>query len=1103
LGLSSAVQIFKLHAKYFDKTFWQGRRLPPEKSTMKILTLPAIFRNSLGLALTLCLSLSPVVPVVAGATLSKPDITTNFKFRDIGPAVAGGRVSSVIGIPGNPNVYYVGAAAGGVWKSSDGGDTWHAVFEHADTGSIGAITVAPSNPNLIWVGTGEANVRNDSVTGAGVYYSPDAGKTWQFKGLKEVGQIAAIIIDPKDPNIVFVAALGDPWGANAERGVFRTTDGGKTWQKVLYVDDSTGASSIVMEPGNPQVLFAGMWSVRRYPWTLINGSTTGGIWRSTDGGTTWQKLHKGLPTGDTGRITLATAQSNPEQIYALIPTKHGMLWSSADLGDSWTLVSDNHALAVRNWYFAGMAVAPDDENRIYFSSLNLMESDDGGKTAHPIDRSVHVDHHAVWVDSQNPMRIVQGNDGGVFLSVNGGKNWRFLDTLPIEQGYMVSVDGQSPFHACIGLQDNSAWCGPSSTLNQRGVTGKNWFTTVGGDGEYAVIAPSDPHIIYADLENGYTVRYDTRTHLSRMIRPTTSYGLQNTSKTLAESKYRFNWTSPIAVSPTNADTVYLGANVIFKSIDGGTHWQIISPDLTRDDKSKQQIPGGPVYHDVSSAENYDTLLSITLAPSAPDKVIWAGTDDGLIQLSRDGGTHWENVTPHDAPQWARVYQIGVSPFDAGTAYVSFDAHMVNDDRAYVYRTTNFGRSWARITNGLPEHTPVIVVREDPNHKGMLIAGSMTGLYYSMNAGDQWQQLKGDFPTVPVFDLQFASATHSLAVATHGRGLFVLDNLRPLEEWNATVSGSDLHLFSPQSGTLYNHWSTDEGQQWTYTAPNAPDGVEFSYFLKNEIKSKSQHDHNGPVMIVITDAQGHTVNTLHAPGKAGLNQFVWDMDYAGPTAIDFLKGASEDRDRGGPHVLPGDYTATFTAGGRTLTQAVSVRLDPNFDVSVADYRDQLLMALTLRNQMSAVDEMLNRLSAWQDQLNGLSTTFKQADQAKADAAVLSDASKLNDKITDLKNALWDPDFQHNVDEDFLKDLPHFHGELQWNGFFLGDYAQAPSAVFKNKVSELQNQLDGYMGSFNGLLQHDFPAFNQAAYAAGVSTLMVGKPVVYESPRLPQR
>ncbi|MGH8403658.1 MAG: WD40/YVTN/BNR-like repeat-containing protein, partial [Gammaproteobacteria bacterium] len=359
--------------------------------------LPSSLRSHTTLLIAACIAAAPGIPLLAANKPAPPDITANFKFRNIGPAVAGGRVSALTGIPGNPNIYYVGAASGGVWKSTDAGDTWKAVFAHGDSASIGAIAIAPSNPNLIWVGTGEANIRNDTITGAGVYYSPDAGKTWVLKGLKDAGQIAAIVIDPKNPDIVFVAALGDPWGLNPERGVFRTADGGKTWQKVLYVDDSTGASSVVMEPDNPQVLFAGMWSARRTPWTMINGSATGGVWRSTDSGGTWKKLTQGLPAGDTGRITLAVAPSNPEHVYALIPTTHGTLWSSMDLGDHWEMVSDNHALAVRQWYFAGMAVAPDNENKLYFTSLELMESDDGGKSARPIDKGVHVDHHAVWV----------------------------------------------------------------------------------------------------------------------------------------------------------------------------------------------------------------------------------------------------------------------------------------------------------------------------------------------------------------------------------------------------------------------------------------------------------------------------------------------------------------------------------------------------------------------------------------------------------------------------------------------------------------------------------------------------------------------------------
>lgn len=1011
-------------------------------------------------------------------------------------------MTAVTGIPGNPNIYYVGTAGGGVWKSTDGGNTWKLLLPHADTSSIGAVTVDPSNPNYVWVGTGESNVRNDTITGGGVYFSPDGGKDWKFMGLKKAGQIARIVVNPKNPNVVFVAALGDPWGANKERGVFRTTNGGKTWQKVLYVNDSTGASDVIMDPGNPKVLFAGMWSVRRYPWTLVNGSKTGGVWRSTDGGKAWKQLKNGLPSGETGRITLAAAPSNPDHIYALISTRHGMLWSSHDLGSRWSLVSNNHALATRAWYFAGMAVDPDNQNKVYFTSLHLMVSDNGGKTVHVLDPGVHPDHHAVWIDPNNPNRIIQGNDGGVFLSLNGGKTWRFLDTLPIEQAYTVSVDGQSPFHACVGLQDNSAWCGPTTALNESGVTGKNWVPVAGGDGEYSVIAPSDPNIVYSDFEDGYTIRYNLKTHVSRMIRPTTSYGLQNTEKTLAQSKYRFNWTAPIAVSPTSANTVYIGANVLFKSVDGGKHWKVISPDLTRNDKDKQKVPGGPIFHDISSAEDYDTILSISLAPTQPKKVIWVGTDDGLVQLTRDGGKHWTNVTPSGAPKWARVYQIGVSPFNAGTAYVSFDAHMLNNDRAYVYKTTDYGRHWERITRGLPPHTPVLVVREDPHHKGLLVAGTMTGVYYSSNDGKDWHQLRGNLPTAPVWDLKFTPKADALALATHGHGLYVLNNLRPLEEWTPEVKASSFHLFTAKPGTLYRHWSGDEGQQWRYSAPNAHGGVVFSYYLKRPLKpgKTAKKDHHGPVKIVITRS-GQKINTIYGPGKPGLNQVVWNMNYAGPTPIDFGKGAHPHHRSAGPDVLPGSYEAKIKAGAHRAKQVVDVRLDPNLDVDLSAYRDRLRLALEYNSMEDLDNRMLNTLSQWMEQLKRDRGIIAKSKQPNTYKAVGAKAKQLQTALVKLKNALWQPNEQHNVGEDFLHTLPRLHGMLRWNSFFLGGYAQKPEQPIKNKTAQLKHMLMQDMVRFNQLRTNEIPAFNKLAYTAGINTLAKGQKMAYKPVSLP--
>ncbi|HUY84195.1 MAG TPA: hypothetical protein VMU86_06445, partial [Steroidobacteraceae bacterium] len=511
------------------------------------------------------------------------DVFAHLKFRDLGPAIAGGRVTAVAGIPGDPRVYYVGAAGGGVFKTTDGGLTWKAIFKHEATSSIGAVAVAPSNPNLVWVGTGEANIRNDVIPGAGVYLSTDAGKTWRRMGLDNVGQIGRIAVDPHDPKHVVVAALGHEWGPNPDRGVYLTTDGGKTWRKTLFVDDTTGAIDVAMQPGNGEVVFAATWQTYRRPWKLHDGGPGSGIWRSTDGGATWARLTKGLPASPIGRIGLAIAPSDPQRIYAVLeaPIGKGSLFVSDDLGDHWHKVTDNHALNVRGFYFTTLEVAPDDADRVYFLGFQLLESDDGGKTVRVIDPSVHVDHHAMWIDPANPQRMIQGNDGGAYLSLDGGKTWRFLDGMPIEQTYMVAADSRTPYDLCAGLQDNSGWCGPSSSLADKVVSANDWFTVVGGDGEYAVPAPSNPDVIYADAEDGAIFRFDRKTKQMRFIMPYMHGPAYIDDLPPSQQKIRFNWTPPIAVDPTAYDTVYIGGNVLLKSTDGGLHWRTISPDLTR------------------------------------------------------------------------------------------------------------------------------------------------------------------------------------------------------------------------------------------------------------------------------------------------------------------------------------------------------------------------------------------------------------------------------------------------------------------------------------------------------------------------------------------
>ncbi|HEY6291392.1 MAG TPA: glycosyl hydrolase [Terriglobia bacterium] len=1059
------------------------------------------------LATMAILILAALLPVLRAQVVteesdsSNTDILKNLKFRNLGPAAAGGRVAAVAGVPDNPSIYYVGAAAGGVFKSTDGGSSWKAVFEHESTASIGDLALAPSNPNFIWVGTGEANVRNDVIDGAGVYFSPDAGQSWKFMGLGEAGQISRVIVDPADSNVVFVGALGHAWAPNSERGVFRTTDGGKTWKKVLFVDDTTGVADLAMEPGNPKVLYAALWHFRRYPWMLEDGGDSSGLYRSTDGGDTWKKLTEGMPPGPLGRIAVAVAPSNPSHVYALIAAKRGMLWQSTDRGDHWTQVSDNHALDVRPFYFSRLAVSPVDENKVYFLSFNVMESDDGGKTAHIAARGVHSDHHAIWIDPKNPNRILEGGDGGAFLSLDGAKSWRFLDGLPIEQFYMVAADSAVPYTLCGGLQDNNAWCGPSTNLGRRsGVANADWYTVAGGDGEYAVPAPSDLNIVYVDSQNGSVRRLDKRTHLSHFVRPYLE-GVEEMKP--SDLKYRFNWTSPIAVSETNANEVYLGGNVLFKSTDGGRNWTPISGDLSRNDKSKQEVSGEPVEHDISGAETYGTILCITIAPTDPN-VIWVGTDDGLVQVTRDGGKSWTNTTAQipGAPEWARVYQVGVSPFDAGAAFVAFDGHELADRHAYVYKTANYGQSWQKISTGLPD-TPAEVVREDPNRQGLLVLGNDTGLFYSPDAGEHWKPLKANFPTAPVWDLKFVKDGHDLVVATHGRGIFVLDDIRPVEELTAEAESGDFHLFTPAPGTLFHRWQI--GPAVGYSAPDAPDGVVVDYSLKSKIEATPEQKkaRETPVKIVITDSHGQPVNTVYGPSLAGVNRYVWNLHYEparriqSETPPEEAQGEAEEPFGGnqGPWVLPGRYHVAVTVKGQTQQADITVRPDPNLQIDPADFRAQAEAALQMRSQVDALNEMINRI----DGLDHEITAFQNTVQADKDlqgkySSLLSQARSLDEKLKALKAKVYSPTLQRTAPEDDIHELADFHSQLTGLAGSLGfAYAEPPTPVQKERMTGLSKQLEGYLAGFNDLVKKDVTAYNKAAQGAGAPTLFTGEPV----------
>lgn len=1031
------------------------------------------------------------------------DPFVNIELRNLGPSVAGGRVATVTGVSGKAGIYYVGTAGGGVWHTADGGMTWNNVFNKA--ASIGAVALAPSNPSDIWVGTGEANPRNDTLAGHGVYYSPDAGRTWKFKGLADAGQISRVIVSPTDPRTVYVAVLGNVWKPNKTRGIYMSIDGGDTWKQVLYVNDTTGASDIEIDPKNPNVMFAGMWTVQRKPWDLVNGSKDGGIWRSLDGGRSWKRLTAGLPDDPTDRVDIAIAPTDPNKIYALMATKDQVLWGSDDMGDHWHAISDDRALDTRPFYFSRLVVAPDNAQKVYFVSGQLLVSVDGGKSTHAIDRGVHVDHHDVWIDPENPDRIIQGNDGGAYETLNDGKSWRYFDNLPIGQLYTVSIGDTQPFMICGGLQDNNATCGPSNSLSPHGIWGAFWWGASTGDGQYVVPAPSDPAIVYSESQNAAFSRIDTRTMTATPIE-LQPFMPSVMDMPISQLKYRFNWTSPITVSPTDANTVYIGGNVVFKSTDGGNNWRPISDDLTRNDKAHQPVAGGPVRHDATGAENFDTILSMTIAPTDP-KVTWVGTDDGLVWVTRDDGEHWKKVTPEipAVAQLGRIYQIGVSPFDAGTAYLAVDAHVYGDEHPYVYKTSTYGSSWQRIDAGLPDDAAALVVREDPNQRGLLALGTNHGLYISHDSGARWMRITANLPaTMAVWDLKFTKDPHDLVLATHGRGFWVFDNIEPLEEWKDHLADESFHLFGASTGIEWEAFNdrfigSHLGPSPTdFVAPDPPSGPVIGYYLKST-HDQGEQGNKSSVTIKVSDSAGNPVATFHGPGKGGINRIAWNMRYDGAAVPWFMKGGFFGRAEGpnGPIALPGTYKVVVTAGEQTSEQNVRVIADPRLNRSLAVHEQALNAGLELRSQVDAMVRMLERThrmsGVLDDVIDATTDAQKGSSQQAGRAAAESMKKQLDAFVLQMHNPekqTWGQMFG------FATNFYRLYGTISQLG-----PAQAPNAEQQQFIKQMQAEFGRYLAQFNGQLHKAVIEYNDKAFKAGVQTLPSPETVSVRPVKLP--
>ena len=929
------------------------------------------------------------------------------QWRQIGP-FRGGRALAIEGVPGEPDTYYFGAVAGGVWKTIDGGANWTPLFDKENISSIGAIAVAPSDHNVVYAGTGEAAIRGNTTYGTGVYKSIDAGKTWKNVGLKDSHQIGALIVDPKHADIVLVAALGHAFGPNQERGIFRTADGGKTWTKVLSKDENTGGIDVVFDPNNSNIVFASLWQARRQPWFFSSGGPGSGLYRSEDNGVTWKHLEgNGLPDGILGRIGVAVSGADPNRIYAIIEAKEGGLYRSDDAGQHWTRVNDDGRFRQRAWYFSKVYADPKSADTVYLVNTGLFRSVDGGKNFTLLPAR-HGDHHGLWIDPQNPNRIANVNDGGASISTDSGKTWTTQNNQPTAQFYHVAVDNAFPYHIYGAQQDNSN-VGIASRTDSGTIGREDWFQAGDGECGFVVPDPRDWHIIYSNSE-GYTVRYDKSKEDDQDISPEP---LDNSGHGAADLVHRFQWTSPLMLSPHNPDVLYTAAECVFKSADHGQSWNIISGDLTRNDKSKQQPSGGPLTNDITSVEYYDTVFALAESP-VKQGTLWAGSDDGLVHVTTDDGQHWGNVTPK-MPEWSTVDLIEASPHDGNTAYVAVDRHKLDDFKPYIFKTTDLGKTWSAIVSGIPDGAYVHAVREDPKKRGLLYAGTELGVFVSFDNGTHWQPLQLNLPQSPVHDLVVKD--DDLVAATHGRSFWVLDDITPLRQVATQSAQADTVLYQPETALRLHY--PEEFDKRQPVGDNPPPGAIIDYYFKTAPKDE--------VTLDILDASGKLVRHLSSkekkegeqppewpdrvervktiPANEGMNRFAWDLRYNDPIQIPgaFYGGTGPK----GPLALPGDYQVKLTAGGKSQTAPLHLAIDPRNKGSEASLQQQFTLSMQVNDRISQLHQAVNEIRDVKSQIKNLHTRFGDDQRLKP---ALDAADALDHKMSDVEKELIQVDMK---------------------------------------------------------------------------------------------
>jgi photosystem II stability/assembly factor-like uncharacterized protein len=1017
-----------------------------------------------------------------------PESLSNLRYRFIGPD--GNRAIAVVGEPGNPLVIYVGAASGGLWKTADGGVNWESLFDEQEASSVSALAMAASENNVIWAGTGETFlIRPAHAMGDGIYRSTDAGRSWEKRGLERTGRIGRIRIDPRNSEVVFACALGHAYGPQPERGVYRTRDGGETWEHVLFVDESAGCIDLAMDPSNPRILYASFWQLQIDTWMLDSGGPHSGVWRSMDGGDTWEPLSgvgRGLPGTEArplGKVAVEVAPSEPNRVYVLTEESSPGFYRSDDYGDTWRKVLTNHTINERAPYYTRFGVDPANPDRIYFASVRFSMSVDGGKSLVDNPPRGGGDTHDVWIDPLDPERIMVADDGGLTISLNHGRSFERV-TLPIAQMYHVWVDDQVPYNVYGNRQDGWSYRGPSNS--RMGAIPLGLWHDVGGcESGFSMPDPADPDIVWSGCYDGGLEVYNHRTRHRRNVRvwPEAAYGWAP-----SELRFRWHWTFPIIISPHDHSTVYVGSQHVHRTRDRGHSWETVSPDLTLNDKSHQQSSGGVA---IDNLMTFDGAVLFALAESPLEQgLLWSGSNDGQLQLSRDGGGTWTNLTANipDLPPWGTIANIEASRYEAGTAYVSVDLHQLADFDPYIYKTTDYGQSWARISDGIERsvHSFVHVVREDPKRPGMLWAGTDNAVWMSLDDGVNWNKLRLNMPPAPVYWLTIQEHFDDLVVGTYGRGFYILDNVGPIRALDADVLAANHHVFDVRPAYRFQPIQGIKTERSHVTGRNPAYGADINYLLANADQQ---------VSIVIEGPGGDTIRTLPARSQAGINRVQWDLRYEptrraklrttppgmpwvplGPEGWRPLRTWDLDLNRGqlGPLVVPGTYTARVAIGDNEVVRPIEVLKDPHTEGTMDDIRAQVALSLQMRDQINEVVEMIDRLEWARKQLEDLSEML--AGDAEAEA-VITEASRLLDEAISVEGTLYDINLT-GAREDAFRSAMRLYGRFSALANDLGATgADFPPTVPQQEVHEvLTNRLSETRRRFEVLMNQEVETLN---------------------------